>query len=74
VLPDGRVKVAAALSFTCADLKELSLEEAWCDYRAAWDAPEVQAAAARVLEDPSRLAESNAWINLAGRDLLAIGK
>lgn len=74
VLPDGRVKVAAALPFTCADLKELSLEEAWCDYRAAWDAPEVKAAAARVLEDPARLAESNAWKNLAGRDLLAVGE
>jgi MoaA/NifB/PqqE/SkfB family radical SAM enzyme len=74
ILPDGRVKVAAPLPFICADLKELSLEEAWSDYRAAWDAPEVQAAAARVLEDPARLAKSNDWTNLAGRDLLAAGK
>ncbi len=72
VLPDGRVKVAAPLPYICSDLKERSLVEAWNDYRKAWDLPEFKAAAARVLEDASLMAESNDWKNLVGCDLLVV--
>jgi len=36
ILPDGRVKVAAALPQACADLKTQTLLEAWEAYRRAW--------------------------------------
>lgn len=72
VLPDGRVKVAAPLPYVCSDLKVRSLAEAWDDYRKAWDLPEFKAAAARVLDDTSLLAESNDWKNLVGCDLLVV--
>ncbi|OGR90098.1 MAG: hypothetical protein A2V88_04035 [Elusimicrobia bacterium RBG_16_66_12] len=38
ILPDGRVKVAAALSQICSDLSHQTLLEAWDSYRRAWRA------------------------------------
>ncbi|MFH1725787.1 MAG: radical SAM protein [Elusimicrobiota bacterium] len=64
VLPDGRVKVAAVLPYTCADLRRQSLAEAWDAYRRAWARPEVREACARVLADPARLAEADRWLPL----------
>lgn len=61
VLPDGMVKVAAPLPYTCADLRRRTLAQAWDDYRAAWRSPKVRAAAARLLAEPSRLPEANRW-------------
>lgn len=61
VLPDGKVKVAAPLPFTCSDLRRRTVAQAWDDYRAAWESPVVRAAAARLLEEPARLAEANHW-------------
>lgn len=61
VLPNGRVKVASALPFICADLRSQSLAEAWLAYREAWRTPQVRDAVKRVLRDPSRLAEANIW-------------
>ena len=65
VLPDGRVKVAGPLPFTCADLKTQTLAEAWAAYRRAWARPEVAEAARRVVADPSRIAEANRWTALS---------
>lgn len=61
VLPDGMVKVAAPLPYTCADLRRRTLAQAWDDYRAAWRSPKVREAAARLLTEPSRLPEANRW-------------
>ncbi|MBI3297944.1 MAG: radical SAM protein [Elusimicrobia bacterium] len=61
VLPDGRVKVAAPLPFTCADLRQASLAQAWDDYRSAWERPQVREAADRLLAEPERLADANTW-------------
>lgn len=36
VLPDGLVKVSAALSFICADLRTQTLSRAWAAYLSAW--------------------------------------
>lgn len=64
VLPDGRVKVSAALPYVCADLKKASLLEAWAAYRAAWRRPEVAAAIERLLAEPERSADANQWTDL----------
>lgn len=61
VLPNGWVKVAAALPLVCADLRTDTLARAWDAYRAAWRDSGVRAAARRGIEDVSRHAEANAW-------------
>ena len=48
VLPNGWVKVAAALPQICADLRHDRLDDAWDAYRAAWRSDKVVAAARRV--------------------------
>jgi MoaA/NifB/PqqE/SkfB family radical SAM enzyme len=61
VLPNGWVKVAAALPHVCADLRRCTLAEAWNAYRDAWRDEAVVAAARRAIGDHSRLAQANAW-------------
>ena len=61
VLPNGWVKVAAALPQICADLRHDRLEDAWNAYRVAWRSDEVVSAARRVVEDPAMLADANGW-------------
>lgn len=61
VLPDGRVKVAAALPHICADLRRQDLTQAWTSYRRAWRDESVIAAARQAIEDESRHAEANSW-------------
>ena len=65
VLPDGRVKVSAALPFICADLKVKSLRQAWDSYRQAWDHPAVAEGLKAAAADESRLASANHWSDLA---------
>jgi MoaA/NifB/PqqE/SkfB family radical SAM enzyme len=64
VLPDGRVKVAAALPYVCADLRRDSLADAWNAYRDAWRDDAVIAAARRAVADESRHADANKWTML----------
>ncbi len=64
LLPDGRVKVAAPLPFTCADLKSQTFLEAWEAYKKAWADSRVQAALARLAEEPSASAGANQWVAL----------
>ena len=52
VLPDGRVKVSAVLPYICADLRRLSLHEAWSAYMAAWRTKAVREAMGRLLDRP----------------------
>jgi len=67
VLPNGWVKVAAALPQICADLRHDPLDDAWNAYRAAWRSDKVVAAARRVIEDQAMLADANGWQVLAAR-------
>ena len=61
VLPNGWVKVAAALPHVCADLRHDRLEDAWNAYRAAWRGATVPAAARRAIADAAHLARANRW-------------
>jgi len=65
VLPNGWVKVAAALPHVCADLRQDSLEQAWNAYRAAWCGATVPAAARRAISDAAHLVDANRWQRLA---------
>ena len=61
VLPDGRVKVAAALPHLCADLRRQTLAQAWDAYRSAWRDSEVLAETRRAIADTSLHARANSW-------------
>jgi len=61
VLPNGWVKVAAALPHVCADLRQDRLEDAWNAYRAAWRGDTVPAAARRAISDAAHLVHANRW-------------
>jgi MoaA/NifB/PqqE/SkfB family radical SAM enzyme len=61
VLPNGWVKVAAALPHVCADLRRSTLNDAWNAYRGAWRDEDVMRAARRAVEDRSSHAKANTW-------------
>ena len=61
VLPNGWVKVAAALAEVCADLRRCSLEEAWHAYQRAWHEPSVEQAVHDALADDSNHGVANRW-------------
>ena len=61
VLPNGWVKVAAALPQICADLRHDRLDAAWDAYRAAWRSDKVISAASLVIDDQAMLANANGW-------------
>ena len=56
VLPNGWVKVAAALPHVCADLRRRSLAEAWRAYRRAWHEAAVEQAVRDALADEFHMA------------------
>jgi MoaA/NifB/PqqE/SkfB family radical SAM enzyme len=61
VLPNGAVKVAAALPYVCADLRHESLGQAWERYRRAWRSETVRHAARNAIADDANHAAANAW-------------
>jgi MoaA/NifB/PqqE/SkfB family radical SAM enzyme len=61
VLPNGWVKVAAALPHICADLRRHTLAQSWSRYCAAWRDVDFLASLRRAIEDESRHAEANSW-------------
>jgi MoaA/NifB/PqqE/SkfB family radical SAM enzyme len=65
LLPNGWVKVAAALPLVCADLRRDSLAEAWKAYRSAWHDESVRASARRAIGDEMQHADANNWRRLA---------
>jgi len=65
VLPNGWVKVAAALPHVCADLRRTSLAEAWSAYCGAWRDEGLRAALQRAGEDELHHADANRWRWLA---------
>lgn len=64
ILPNGKVKAAAPLPFTCADVRRQTLEEIWDAYRGAWQSPEFLRAASDLLKDSRLLEEANNWRSL----------
>ena len=65
VLPDGRVKVAAALPHVCADLRRQTLAQAWEAYRSAWRDNEMLADVRYATADASLHSRANQWKVLA---------
>ena len=61
VLPNGWVKASAALPQVCADLRRMSLHEAWNAYRDAWLAGPVAEAARAAIADEERHGQANTW-------------
>jgi MoaA/NifB/PqqE/SkfB family radical SAM enzyme len=61
VLPNGYVKIAAALSLICADLRESRLHQAWDAYRKAWRTKSVRLAAKHVIADQKEHQRANSW-------------
>lgn len=62
VLPNGAVKVSAALPHVCADLRRQSLAEAWQAYRLAWRSDAVLESIACAIDDEASHAAATAWI------------
>jgi MoaA/NifB/PqqE/SkfB family radical SAM enzyme len=61
VLPNGWVKVAAAIPQVCADLRRTTLAEAWKAYRDAWSDRKVIDAIEGAIEDAALHAGANRW-------------
>ena len=61
VLPNGWVKVAAALPDICADLRRTTLASAWLSYCRAWHNEATRAAAKCAIDDESQHAQANTW-------------
>ena len=61
VLPNGWVKVAAALPHVCADLRCDTLPQAWDSYRAAWRSATIHATVRDAMSDESHHAQANRW-------------
>jgi hypothetical protein len=64
VLPNGWVKVAAALPQVCADLRHQSLAQAWSAYCGAWRDEAMLASIRRAIDDDSWHADANKWHRL----------
>ena len=61
ILPNGWVKVAAAIPSICADLRRTTLESAWRSYANAWRDEATREAMRRAIEDPSAHVQANRW-------------
>jgi MoaA/NifB/PqqE/SkfB family radical SAM enzyme len=65
VLPNGWVKVAAALPHICADLRRVPLREAWECYRRAWRGAAIAVAAREAIVDEAQHQRANGWFPLS---------
>lgn len=61
VLPNGWVKVAAALPEACADWRVTALSGAWEIYRRAWQGDTIVPAVREAIADATRHARANQW-------------
>jgi MoaA/NifB/PqqE/SkfB family radical SAM enzyme len=61
VLPNGWVKLSAALPHVCSDLRQRNLAQAWDDYRNAWRDATMASAVRGALQDEGRHAQANSW-------------
>jgi hypothetical protein len=64
VLPNGFVKVAAAIGYVCADVRSVSLAQAWKHYRDAWRNEAVIAAISRAISGDEWHAGANTWTSI----------
>jgi hypothetical protein len=64
VLPNGCVKVVAAVGYVCGDLRHMTLTEAWGNYRAAWQDETVIAAVRRAIANDDCHAGANLWTSI----------
>jgi len=64
VLPNGWVKIAAALPDVCADLRTATVAQAWEAYCSAWRSDAVRSSVHHLAADPARHAEANTWKSL----------
>ena len=64
VLPNGWVKVAAALPQICADLRLETLEQAWAAFCGAWRDETVRAGVRRAIGNEMHHADANNWRRL----------
>jgi MoaA/NifB/PqqE/SkfB family radical SAM enzyme len=64
VLPNGLVKVVAALGFVCGDVRRMTMTEAWDSYRAAWRSDTVIDAIHRRIEDDLSHPDANVWTSI----------
>jgi MoaA/NifB/PqqE/SkfB family radical SAM enzyme len=64
VLPNGLVKVVAAIGYICADLRGMSLARAWESYRAAWRNKAVIAAISRAMSGDECHTGANTWVSI----------
>ena len=65
IVPNGWVKVAAALPYVCADLRQESLANAWASYRGAWRNAAVRESIRGAIGDELQHADANNWRRLA---------
>jgi len=61
VLPNGWVKVVAAIGYVCGDLRRMTLTEVWDGYRAAWRNETVLGAIRRAIAAEAGHADANIW-------------
>ena len=66
VVPNGKVKLLNALPFAPADLRKVSLDDAWVAYRNAWRSDVVREFVQRCTADPSLLRHANETWEMAG--------
>ena len=59
VVPNGKVKLLNALPFAPADLRHVSLAQAWQAYRRAWRTAEVREFVANCRTNPDLLRHAN---------------
>ena len=64
VLPNGWVKIVAAVGYVCGDLRRMTLAEAWDNYRAAWHNDTVIAAVRRGISQALSHADANNWTSI----------
>ncbi len=64
ILPDGKVRVSAFLPYTCADLRQDDLSQAWRNYQEAYSDSRISDGFAEILKDNSILARANQFTPL----------
>jgi len=64
VLPNGWVKIVAALGYVCGDSRRMTLTEAWENYRAAWQNETVLASIESGISEDLAHANANIWTSI----------
>jgi MoaA/NifB/PqqE/SkfB family radical SAM enzyme len=64
VLPNGWVKIVAAVAYICADMRRATVKEAWDSYRAAWTHATLINAIRRGIAGHTAHGDANSWTAL----------